>query len=320
VRAARVASAVDDHLLAWVLLSVAVGALVPELGRLTVLSLPILAVMVGSVSLTLSPAAFLAVDRRALAIVLVVQTGMPLLAYGLARALALSPELALGFVVLGAVTPELVTPTMTELGGGDTALSTTALVLVGVGSLAIVPGAASLLVGDAVSAGRIVENLLLAVVGPMVVAVGLRARFTDRVGRHDPLYPSVSAVMVVLVIGIVTAANVGVVRANLALVPAVVAGAVALNLLGYAGGWLAGRPFDRATRVAATLTVGMRDFAVAAALVVAAGFPTVAALPAVVFGVVEMTTSAGLARWWARDVRSQVEPSVWAPDYGSSDE
>jgi BASS family bile acid:Na+ symporter len=40
----------------------------------------------------------------------------------------------------------------------------------------------------------------------------------------------------------------------------------------------------------------MRDFAVAAALVVAAGFPPAAALPALVFGVLELVTSAGLAR------------------------
>jgi len=44
----------------------------------------------------------------------------------------------------------------------------------------------------------------------------------------------------------------------------------------------------------------MRDFAVAAALVIAAGLPTVASLPAVAFGVVEMATSAGLAKWFSR--------------------
>ncbi|MDS0477084.1 hypothetical protein [Natrinema sp. 1APR25-10V2] len=44
----------------------------------------------------------------------------------------------------------------------------------------------------------------------------------------------------------------------------------------------------------------MRDFAVAAALVIAAGFPTIAPLPAVIFGVVEMATSAGLASWFGR--------------------
>ena len=49
------------------------------------------------------------------------------------------------------------------------------------------------------------------------------------------------------------------------------------------------------------LSVGTRDFAVAAALIVAAGLPAVASLPAVAFGVVEMVTSAGLARYFARD-------------------
>ncbi|MFB6122299.1 MAG: hypothetical protein ABEJ78_02420 [Haloferacaceae archaeon] len=45
-------------------------------------------------------------------------------------------------------------------------------------------------------------------------------------------------------------------------------------------------------------TVILVIVAVAAALVVAAGLPTIASLPAVVFGVVEMATSAGLAKWY----------------------
>lgn len=295
----RALGAVEDNLLALVLASVAVGFLVPSLSRLTVLSLPLLAVMVGSVSLTLSPAAFHAVDRRALAVVLVAQTGMALAAFGVATLLGLGAELTLGFVVLGAVTPELVTPTMTELAGGDTALATVVLVAVGLGSLVLVPGFVALLVGAVpVPAGRVVENLLLAVVLPMTLAVAARARFPERVARHDDRYPAVSALMVVLVIGIVSAANAGVVRANAAIVPLVLAGAVALNAVGYAGGWLVAAPFERPTRIAATLSVGMRDFAVAAGLVVAAGFPPVASLPAVVFGVVEMATSAALAGWF----------------------
>ena len=52
--------------------------------------------------------------------------------------------------------------------------------------------------------------------------------------------------------------------------------------------------------LASVLSIGMRDFAVAAALVIAADLPTIASLPAVVFGVVEMATSAGLARWFRR--------------------
>jgi BASS family bile acid:Na+ symporter len=296
--ATRVASAIDDYLLVWVLLSVAVGIVVPRISVLTPLSTPILAVMIGSISLTLSPAAFRQVDPGALGTVLVVQTGMPVVAFATARLLALSPELTVGFVVLGAVTPELVAPVMTELGGGDTALATTALVLVGLGTLVLVPGAVTLFVGASVSfeTVRIVEQLLVAVVVPMGVAVGLRARFPTRVERYEGFYPSFSALMVVLIIGIVTAANADAIRVGGTVLLSVAVGAVLLNAVGYLMGWVTSRSFDRSTRVAALFSVGMRDFAVAAALVVGAGFPTAAALPAVVFGVIEMSSSAGLVR------------------------
>ncbi|WP_424017512.1 bile acid:sodium symporter family protein [Halorientalis pallida] len=296
---ARAAALVEEYLLVWVLLSVAVGLLVPSVAVLTPLSTPILAVMIGSISLTLSPTAFRSVRRRALGVILLVQTGMPVLAYGIARLLALSPTLTLGFVVLGAVTPELVAPVMTELGGGDTALSTTVLVLVGLGSLVLVPGAVAVLLGDAgttFETGRIVESLLLAVVGPMSVAVALRSRYPARVGRYDGHYTAVSALMVIAIIGIVTAANAAVLRRGGPLVVAVGAGALLLNLLGYAGGWVATISFGRAERIAGLFSVGMRDFAVAAGLLVSAGVPA-AALPAVVFGIVEMATSATLVRW-----------------------
>ncbi|WP_435063242.1 bile acid:sodium symporter family protein [Halobaculum sp. EA56] len=299
----RLAAAVDDYLLAWVLGAVAVGLAVPRLAALKPLSTPLLAVMIGSVSLTLSPARFRGVRGRPLAAVLAVQTAMPLAALALARLLGLPPALAAGFVVLGAVTPELVTPTMTELAGGDTALSTVVLVAVGVATLGIVPAATTTLLagGVAVDAVPIVRQLLVAVVAPMALAVGLRARFPGRIAPHDDLYPSVSGVMVVLVIGIVAADNAALVLSGEGVLLPVVAGAVALNLAGYAAGWLAGSAlgFSAGERVASTLCVGMRDFAVAAALLVAAGFPPAATLPAVVFGVVEMTTSAGLARYWA---------------------
>jgi BASS family bile acid:Na+ symporter len=102
--------------------------------------------------------------------------------------------------------------------------------------------------------------------------------------------------MVVLIIGIVTAANADAIRVGGTVLLSVAVGAVLLNAVGYLMGWVTSRPFDRSTRVAALFSVGMRDFAVAAALVVGAGFPTAAALPAVVFGVIEMSSSAGLVR------------------------
>ncbi|WP_254533952.1 hypothetical protein [Natrinema gelatinilyticum] len=77
------------------------------------------------------------------------------------------------------------------------------------------------------------------------------------------------------------------------------AGTIVLNCSGYVAGWLVSWNFTRGKRLAATLSIGMRDFAVATALV-GAGFPTAATLPAVIFEIVEMTTSAGLEKWFRR--------------------
>lgn len=139
-------------------------------------------------------------------------------------------------------------------------------------------------------------ELTSAVVLPMVIAIGIRWRWPIRVSHYKEWYPSVSALMVILIIGIVTAANASLIRTTDPVLFVVGVGAVALNGYGYAAGWLVSRRFPREERIATTLSVGMRDFAIAAALLVAAGFPSVATLPASSFGIVEMTSSAGLAR------------------------
>jgi BASS family bile acid:Na+ symporter len=292
---------VQDYLLVWILLAVGTGIAVPAVAVVTRGSTAILAVMIGSISLTLSVDQFRQVHTRAVGAVLVGHVTMPVLAFAVARGLGLSPDLTAGFVILGAATPELVTPVMTELADGDTALSTTVLVLIGVGSVAFIPAAVSLLAGGVtVPTLPIVEQLVVAVVAPMLVAVGVRAWQPARVGAYDGYYPAISALMVILIIGGVTAANAAVIQSNLSLLAAVGTGVVLLNALGYGVGFVVSSGTTRPTRIASVLSVGMRDFAVAAALVIAAGLPTVAALPAVAFGVVEMTTSAGLARWLRR--------------------
>ena len=177
----RVTELIEDYLLVWVLLSVAMSLVVPGISIVTRASTPILAAMIGSISLTLSVDQFTRIRSRTLGVVLAGHVAMPFLAFGIASGIGLSPELTIGFVVLGAVTPELVTPVMTELGGGDTALATTALVAIGVGSVAVIPGVVVLLAdGVSVPTRPIVRQLGVAVVGPMLLAVGLRAWRPDR--------------------------------------------------------------------------------------------------------------------------------------------
>jgi BASS family bile acid:Na+ symporter len=292
---------IDDYLLLWVLPAVGTGVLVPEVAFLTEFSTPILAIMIGSVSLTLSVERFVEIDLRTLGPALLGHAAMPAVALAIARLLELSPALAVGFVLVGAVTPELVSPTMTELAGGKTALTTTVLVVTGIASLGYVPGVLALAFRDAVAvdAVLIIEGLFVAVVLPMVLAVGARTWNPGLVSRYDDLYTSISALMVIAIIGGVTAANVEVVRSDISLLVPVGFGVLALNGSGYLLGWAGGVREERPDRIALALSVGTRDFAVAAALIVASGLPAIASLPAVAFGIVEMVTSAGLARYFA---------------------
>lgn len=298
----RAADLVTDGLALWVLLAVAAGLALPgPLGLLRPLVLPVLAVMIGAMGLTLSIDAFRRVRAPALARLLGLHLAVVLLAYGAARLLALGPAATLGFVVLGAVTPELTSPVMTHLARGDTALATTVLVLAGLASVATVPGWSALLVGEAVPFDPLamLSPLLLAVVLPVLAALALRHRFPDPVRRHEDAYPAVSALMVVVVMALVAAANADVVLAAPAGLLPVLAAALVLLVAGFALGWSGAAGLDPAERRASLMSVGMRDFAVAAGVVLAAGLPAEAALPAVLFGVIEMVAAAGLARWLA---------------------
>ncbi len=101
---------IEDYLLLWILLSVSLGLTVPRVAVVTRASTLILAVMIGNISLTLSIEQFQRIEARMLGLVLIGHVMMPFLAFGVARGLSLSPELTVEFVILGAVTPELVTP------------------------------------------------------------------------------------------------------------------------------------------------------------------------------------------------------------------
>lgn len=308
----RAADTVTDLLALWVLSAVAVGLALPDpLTVLRPLTLPVLAVMVGAMGLTLSVEAFREVRPAALARILALHLAVVLVAYAAARLVGLGPAATLGFVVLGAVTPELTSPVMTHLAGGDTALATAVLVVAGLASVVTVPGWSALLVGAAVpffDPLAMLAPLLLAVVVPVGLALAVRHRFPRAVARHERTYPAVSALMVVVVMALVAAANADVVLGAPAALGPVVAAALALLAAGLALGWVGSRGLGPGERRASLMSVGMRDFAVAAGVVLAAGLPAEAALPAVVFGVAEMVAAAGLARWLARRRGGAADP------------
>lgn len=291
------AAVITDGLAAWVLAAVVLGLLVPGLARLEPLVVPLLVVMVGSICLTLSVESFRAIRPDAFLRILLTHAAMGAIGYGIAWALGLSAAMTLGFVLLGAVTPELTSPLMTRISGGSVALSATVLLAAGLLSLLTVPGYAAWLGGDvAVDRTPLLVTLVVAVVLPMAVAVGVRHRWPRRVRRYDPVYPAVSALAVILVMAIVAAGSRDVVNTGGRRLLEAAVGVVLFLVAGAALGWVVCLGARRRDRVTSTFSVGMRDFAVAAALVTAAGLPAVAALPAVLYGFLEMVASPLVAR------------------------
>lgn len=295
------AAVVTDLLALWILAAVAAGLLWPGLAVLEPLVVPLLALMVGSVSLTLSLQSFRRIQVSTLLRTLAVHAAMGGAAFLVARSLGLSPELTLGFVILGAVPPELTAPLMTRLAGGATALAVTVLLVAGAASLATVPAYGSWLGGGLrLDLSPLLSTLAVAVVLPMAVAVAVRHRWPRAIGRGDHVYPAVSALAVIAVMAIVAAGSRDAVTTDTGRLALVAAGVFLLHAVGYAAGWAVCLDRPRTDRIAAAFSVGMRDFAVAAALVTAAGLPPQTALPAVLFGFLEMILDPLVARRLAR--------------------
>lgn len=297
----RARHAITRFLPAWIVAAIAAGLLTGDVG-LSWLTTPVLVVMVGSICLTLPLRSFRSVRPMLLALLVVLHAAMGLVAYAAAWLAGLSAEATAGFVILGSMVPELVSPTMTKVADGDLVLSSTLLVVAGVLSLGLAPAYVAWLVDPSVrvALAPLAFEILVAVVLPMLAAVALRSWKPRLVARGDAAYPEVSAAMVVLVMFLVAAENAEFLLGRLDLLPAMLAAAVLLNAVGYAVGWVAAVRSGRDAARAGFFGLGTRDFAVAGAIALATGLPPEAALAALVFGGVEMVTAALAAGYFGR--------------------
>jgi BASS family bile acid:Na+ symporter len=157
-----------------------------------------IAVIMCSLGMTLTPADF----RRILAAPRGVAIGMvnlalisPLLALATATVFGLSPELAVGLVLLGASPGGMMANMLTHLSRGDTALSVTMTAISSLGAVVTVPlfltlsaghfGAGD--IGDANVLGVVARVFAITIV-PVAIGMGLRQR---RPARVEALYPRV---------------------------------------------------------------------------------------------------------------------------------
>lgn len=229
-------------------------------------------------------------------------TIMPALAWALSKMLGLDEALTVGVVLVGCCPGGTASNVMTYLAKGDLALS---VGMTGVSTLLaplLTPLLTLLLAGKTVDVNAVAMfvGILRVVVLPIGLGLAAKRLFPRATERAVRFMPTVSSVVIAVIIVLVVSANAG----HLCTGGAKVALAVVLhNLCGLALGYLlaAALRLPEPKRRALCIEVGMQNSGLAASLAAAhfAAYP-MAAVPGALFSVWHNVSGALVARLFAR--------------------
>lgn len=273
----------------------------------------LLGVVMFTMGLTLTPRDFAAVLRRPWAVLIGLAAHyviMPGAGWIIAHALNLSPELAVGLILVGCAPSGTASNVMTFLSKGDVALGVSVATVSTLVAPVVTPLLTAFLAGSYlhVDAGSMMVDIVKTVLVPIVLGVVVRLVIRDKgVRAIAPALPWISAFVIAWIVAIVVAGSAG----KLAKVGGVVFLAVVLHngfglLLGYIAARFAG--LDVKARRALAFEVGMQNSGLAATLA-KVHFSPLAALPSAVFSVWHNVSGAILAAWFARQPVGEREPS-----------
>jgi len=235
---------------------------------------------------------------------------MPLAAFGVAWALGLPDELAVGLVLMGSCPGGTASNVITYLGKGDVALSVTMTSISTLLAPLLTPALTLWLAGAwmDIPTTALMLSILKIVLVPVVLGVLAHRWFPATVDRGITLLPLVSIAAILVIVGAIVGKN----AATLYSVIWVVVAAVVLHntiglVLGYGAG-LAARA-GTAQRRTIAFEVGMQNSGLAVALATA-HFSPLAAVPGVVFSVWHNISGPALAGYWSREQPNEddVEP------------
>lgn len=287
-----------------VLVAGGVALIAPEVFAGGTVAVPwLLSLIMLGMGLTLRPADFAVVARRPWALLLGVAAQyvvMPLLGFGLAQALDLSPALAAGMVLVGSAPGGTASNVMVYLSRGDTALSVAMTSVSTLLAPLLTPLLVLWLAGEflPVDAGGLFTSILQIVLVPVLLGIALRALLPGPVERVLDALPLLSVAAITAVVVVVVAAS----SETLLSVGLFVVVAVVLhNALGLGLGYAIARACGMSTsaRRAVSIEVGMQNSGLAAALATV-HFNPAAALPAAIFSVWHNVSGSLLASYWSR--------------------
>ena len=210
---------------------------------------------------------------------------MPLLAWILAHAFSLPPELAAGVILVGTCPGGTSSNVMTYLARGDVALSVSMTMASTILAPIMTPLLTLWLAGQWIDipAGKMMISIAQVVIAPIVLGLLINHFFERPVQKAVKVLPLISVVAIVLIVGGVVSANASRSIETGALIMVVV---MCHNRFGYALGFLVAKALhmDMAKVKAVSIEVGMQNSGLATALALL-HFGAAAAIPGALFSV-----------------------------------
>ncbi|KAA0955500.1 bile acid:sodium symporter family protein [Sporosarcina sp. ANT_H38] len=227
-------------------------------------------------------------------------TIMPLIAFGLAIAFKLPPEVAAGVILVGCCPGGTSSNVMTYLARGNVALSVAITSCTTLLAPFVTPALILLLASKwlPVSVGDMFLSVVKIVLIPIILGLVAKRLFRNQVEKSVKAMPLVSVVAIVAIVAAVVGGNQQKIAETGLLILLVV---ILHNSLGYLLGFGVARlmKLDYADRKAIAIEVGMQNSGLGAVLA-AAHFSPLAAVPSAIFSVWHNISGSLLATWWSK--------------------
>ncbi|MDC3412138.1 bile acid:sodium symporter family protein [Aquibacillus sp. 3ASR75-11] len=285
----KISSFVGSTFAVWVLLFAILSFVIPTgFTWIAPYIVPLLGIIMFGMGLTLSANDFKEVFRRPKDVAIGVGaqfTIMPLLAFALATLLPVSPEVAVGVILVGSCPGGTSSNVMTYLSKGDTALSVSITAVSTLLAPILTPALILLFASRwlPVSAGDLFLSIVKIVLVPIILGLVVKYLFGRKIEAGVKALPLVSVVAIVAIV----AAVVGVNQEKIAETGLIIFAIVVLhNCLGYLFGYLLGKAFGMSPtkKRAVSIEVGMQNSGLGASLA-AIHFSPLAAVPSAIFSV-----------------------------------
>src|SRR5699024_4651458 len=300
----RISTIAGNTFAVWVILFVVLAFVFPE-GFSWIaphISL-LLGVIMFGMGLTLSLNDFKGIIKAPKSVIIGViaqYTIMPLLAFGLATAFQLTPEVAVGVILVGCCPGGTASNVMTFLARGNTALSVTITAFSTILAPILTPALTLLFASKwlPVSAGDMFLSIVQIILIPIVLGIIVRLIFQKQVEKSVKALPLISVIGIVAVAAAVVSVNTDEIATTGLLIFSVV---MLHNILGLLIGFLLGKVFrlEFNDQKAISIEVGMQNSGLGSALALA-HFAPIAAVPSAIFSVWHNISGPLIATWWGK--------------------